>query len=130
MSNQPAKVRSPCHQRENNHGHHQHGDGKPIGNPFVAPEENQSAQRHDPDNQDARKCDLRGFLVLLDDVFANAWQILHQLFGWFARQVGWNRTAAAMTIKKPKLTLFNSSLFRNSAKPTSARPKAMPSTGT
>ena len=34
-----------------------------------------------------------------------------------------------MTIKKPKLILFSSSLFLNNAKLTNARPKAMPSTG-
>jgi hypothetical protein len=28
--------------------------------------------------------------VLLDGGFVNARQILHKLFGWFARQVGWN----------------------------------------
>ena len=61
-----------------------------FGTSLPSPEENESAQRRDSDNQDACKCHLCGFLVLLDGGFANAWQILHELFGWFARQVGWN----------------------------------------
>jgi hypothetical protein len=49
-----------------------------------------SAKRCGSNNQHARECHLRGFLMLLDGGFANAWQILHKLFGRFACQVGWN----------------------------------------
>ena len=38
-----------------------------------------------PTIKDACKCHLCGFLVLLDRGFANAWQILDEFFGWFAR---------------------------------------------
>jgi len=52
VSYQPPKVRSPCHQHENNQGQHQHDYGEPI---FAAPEKNESAQRCGSDNQDDSK---------------------------------------------------------------------------
>jgi hypothetical protein len=127
VSYQSAKVRGPCHQNENNQGKRQHDDGEPICNP-AAPEENESAKRCGSDNQHARKCHLRRFLMLLDGGFPNAWQILHKLFGWFARQVGWN-SQQSDDDEEAQAGFFNSSLFLSRAQPSSARPKAVPSTG-
>jgi hypothetical protein len=67
--------------------------------------------------------------MLVDGGFANALQILHKLLGWFTRQVGWNGQQTMIT-ENPRLIFFNSSLFFNSAQPTSTRLKATPSMGT
>ena len=72
MSYESTKIRSPCHQGENNQGEHQHDDGEPVWNRFVVAGENEAAQRGNPSNQDAGKRHLCSFLVLLDRAFANA----------------------------------------------------------